>query len=103
MPGASGVTGRSPASGSTMIKAQALRVMSSGGRPASIAAAVIRSLSSANPSAELPYQSYQVFHASTCGIVIANMRGPFEPIISGTCRPGTGSRTASSAWQNSPC
>ncbi len=77
----------------------ALRSISEGSRPASRAAALMRSLSAANPSGLLPKSSYQVFHASTCGSAMESIRGPLLPIIRRGGSGGAGRKTASSAWQ----
>ena len=48
----------------------------------------------------LPVSVYQTFQASTCGRVIASIRGPFEPIISGgpSGRGPRGRSSQSRAW-----
>ena len=94
----SSAIGRSSAVRSRTTRTQALRSISRGSRAASAAASSISALRAANPSGEFPYQSNQVFHASTWGSAIESTRSPLLPTISDGRRDGVGRRTASSTW-----
>ena len=67
------------------------RVTSPGSRPASIGKPARRRWSRRrSPPGVFPYQSNQMFHASTWGNAARNTRSPVEPTISGTGTAGRG-------------